>query len=345
MRSSSPKVLFVGDAWLGSNARSLAKGFCEVGAEVVHIDTTGISRPRKYGGAWVYLKVRGNRRPADVERVHREIESATRIERPDILFCFKSIHLDQDRLLSLPVETKVHYSADDVSNPVNISPAYLAHESRWDLVVMTKRHNIGDIRARTNKDPLFIWSAYDRAWHHPFPRSAASSRVVSFIGNLGPDRRQLMVGLAERYGRELRLCGPGWSSVPSLRRSDAFVGPGAYGEAFSQEVARASAHLVLLNSDNRDTHTCRSFEIPAAGGLFVGERTAEHEEIIEHEKTGYLFDEEGELLEILERVRNNPEHAAQLARAGYRSITGAPNDYQARAREILAHLGSRTRVS
>ena len=68
--------------------------------------------------------------------------------RPQLLLAFKSIHLDQDRLLSLPVPIKVHYSPDDVANPENITPAYLDHEHRWDSVVTTKVHNVPELRAR-----------------------------------------------------------------------------------------------------------------------------------------------------------------------------------------------------
>lgn len=338
MRGEHPKILFVGDAWLGSNARSLANGFREAGATTIQIDTTPISRPKRLSPSWIYLKTGGRRSPGTLAAVHEQIERLAAVERPDVLFCFKTIHLDQDRLLGLPIRTKVHYSADDVSNPINTTPEYMKREHEWDLIVTTKRHNVDEVRERTGREPLFIWSAYDRAWHHPFAQNSESLALVSFIGNMRPDRRDFMVDLAEKYGGGLRLLGPGWSSIPQLRRSPAFVGRGVYGEEFSREVARSRAHLILLNSDNRDTHTCRSFEVPAAGGLFVGQRTSEHQQLIDDGETGYLFGDADELHDIIDRVSSEPDRSAKIAWRGYEQMANGKNDYRARAEEILRHL-------
>lgn len=341
MSSTRPRVLFMGDRWLGSNARSMANGFRAAGAEVIQVDTTRVSRPPRLSPSWTYLKMTRSRFPADRELVLRQMERYIRDHKPDILFGFKLIHLDQARILSTPVPVKVHYSADDVSNPANISDDYLRYEAKWDLIVTTKRHNIEEIQDRTGRAPLFVWSAYDAAWHHPVARTSSSAGRVSFIGNRRRDRVELIHALARKYGNRLRLAGPGWRSARELSGTKAVRRNGVYGQDFSEEVARASAHLVLLNSDNRDTHTCRSFEVPAAGGLFVGERTDEHEALIEDGVSGYLFDSLEELESILDRLAKSPTSAADIAWAGYRRVTSGKNDYRARATEILRHLGWR----
>lgn len=332
------KLLFVGDDWVGSNARSLADGFRQAGHEVVVIDTTAVTLPARLSPPWVYSKIAHRRAPWNVEAIHHQIESAAAAFKPDVLFAFKSVHLDQHRLLDTPAAQHVHYSPDDVSNPYNTSPEYLACESQWDLIVTTKWHNVPELRARGARAVKFVRSAYDPAWHHPCAQRGARRFLLGFIGAVRPDRQHLLVSLAQEYQGDMLLRGPGWRRIAALRQTTAQVGGPAYGEHFSTAVASVGANLVLLNSDNRDTHTCRTFEVPAAGGLFVGERTDEHAELLQDEAECFLFSGPTELREILTRCARYPDQVAKVAEAGYRRIVTGGHSYLDRAREIVDTL-------
>ncbi|MBF6136757.1 glycosyltransferase [Nocardia otitidiscaviarum] len=332
------KILFVGDDWVGSNARSLADGFRQAGHEVVVVDTTAVTLPARLSPRWVYSKAARRRAPWTVDRLHREIDAAAAELVPDVLFAFKGVHLDQRRLLSTSAGVRVHYSADDVSNPYNTTPEYLAHESEWDLIVTTKAHNVAELRDRGAKNVTFVRSAYDPAWHHPCARRGARDFLVGFIGAVRPDRRDLLVDLAREYGPRMLLRGPGWRRVRPLWRTGAAVGGPVYGEHFSAAVAGVTANLVLLNSDNRDTHTCRTFEIPAAGGLFVGQRTDEHADLLDDGTECFLFSDPAELREVLARCARHPDEAAKVAEAGHRRVVGGRHRYVDRAREIIDAL-------
>ncbi|MBH0774746.1 CgeB family protein [Nocardia bovistercoris] len=333
------KILFVGDDWLGSNARSLAEGFRARGHEIMVIDSTPATLPPRLSPSWAYAKSHERRAPWTVEHVHTRLERAAAELRPDLVFAFKSVHLDQRRLLDIPAALHVHYSPDDVSNPVNTTPSYLATESEWDLVVTTKRHNVRELLDRGARNALFVRSAYDPAWHHPSARRTSRQYLVGFIGACRPDRRDGMVSLARTYGAQLLVRGPGWRRVRQLRTTRAEIGGAVYGEDFSIAVASVTANLVLLNSDNRDTHTCRTFEVPAAGGLFVGERTDEHAELLSDGAEAYLFSSRDELDDILERCVAFPDEVAKVAAAGHRRIVEGGHSYADRAEEILRALG------
>ncbi|WP_458688517.1 CgeB family protein [Nocardia tengchongensis] len=332
------RVLFVGDDWVGSNARSLADGFRQAGHEVVVIDTTSVTLPPRLSPPWVYSKLAHRRAPWDIESLHREIDSAAHTFKPDLLFAFKSVHLDQQRLLSTPAGLHVHYSPDDVSNPYNTSPEYLAHESAWDLIVTTKWHNVPELTARGARHVKFVRSAYDPALHHLTARRTVRRYLVGFVGAVRPDRQDLLVSLAREHHGDMLLRGPGWRRVRALWQTGADVGGAVYGEHFSAAVAAVTANLVLLNSDNRDTHTCRTFEVPAAGGLFVGERTDEHAELLQDDAECYLFSGPAELRDILRRCTKYPDQAAKVAEAGHHRIVTGAHSYADRAREILGAL-------
>ena len=57
------RILFVGDDWLGSNARSLADGFRQAGHEVYVIDSSRVTLPTRLSLPWGYAKVSGRRAP------------------------------------------------------------------------------------------------------------------------------------------------------------------------------------------------------------------------------------------------------------------------------------------
>ncbi|MGX1776120.1 CgeB family protein [Nocardia brasiliensis] len=329
------RILYLGDDWVGSNARSLADGFRQAGHDVVVLDTTRVTLPRRLSPPWIYAKLNHRRAPWDIAALHDEIDRAAAALRPDLVFVFKGIHLDQRRLLDLPAPLHVHYSPDDVANPANISPEYLAHEHEWDHVLTTKRHNVAELRKRGARGVVFVRSAYDPAWHHPTARRGTRQFLVGFIGVCRPDRRADLVSLARTHGARMLVRGPGWRRVPELHTTGAVVGGAVYGQRYSEIVASITANLVLLNSDNRDTHTCRSFEVPAAGGLFVGERTDEHAELLTDTSECFLFSDTGELREILDWCAAHPDKAAAVAAAGYQRIVDGHHRYVDRAREII----------
>jgi hypothetical protein len=329
------KILFVGDDWLGSNARSLADGFRQAGHEVYVVDSSKVTLPTRLTPPWGYAKVTGRRAPWTTTAVHEQIENAAEAVRPDMLFCYKTIHLDQERLLRVPAAVRVHYSADDVSNPYNTSPEYLAAEPGWDAVVTTKRHNVPEILARGAKHVTFVLSAYDPAWHQPCAARTTRRYLVGFVGSRRPDRVPMLHRLAREYRDEMFLAGPGWQRDPVAQASAATVAGAQYGQDLSIAIAPVTANLVLLNSDNRDTHTCRTFEVPAAGGLFVGERTPEHLDLLDDGTEALLFSGEEEMQELLGRCRSNPADVAAIAAAGYRRIVGGGHRYVDRAQEII----------
>ncbi|MGH3952565.1 MAG: CgeB family protein [Mycobacterium sp.] len=332
------KILFIGDDWVGSNARSMADGFRQAGHDVVVVDTTQVTLPTRLSPAWVYSKGVRRRAPWLQNSAHNHIDRIARDFGPDLLFGFKSIHLDQARLLQVPAAIRVHYSPDDVGNPYNTTTDYLAHESAWDLVVTTKRHNMPELQARGARRVKFVRSAYDPAWHRPCAKRVAQQYLVGFIGARRPDRSGLISRLGSEHGKDLLVRGPGWRRMPSLKTTGATIGGAVYGDHFATTVASVTANLVLLNSDNRDTHTCRTFEIPACGGLFVGERTDEHSELFNEGTECLLFSDEAELREILHWCARHPAQAAKIAEAGHLRVTEEPHRYVDRAREIIDEL-------
>lgn len=332
-------MLLIGSDWEGSNARSLFKAFKTIGCATKVLDTTRINRPKKLSIDRAINRLTGAPRDKLIRELHNDLIRAIDSFRPDIAFAFKAVAYDISPVFQFRDVVTVHYHPDDSANPYNRSAAYDLNEPKFDLHVTTKTFNVSELQRRGAHDVLYVPCAYDPDWHFRVPVQWHSRPYLAgFVGNRRKDRDQTLTDLSNQLGKQLVIAGEKWQRSKMLRlQSD--VLPGAYGRDFSVLSSRIAANLVLLNHENRDLHTCRSYEVPATGSLFVGERTPEHEALILDGVEGLLFSERAELQDHLNFVSAKPDRAEAIALKGWERITKvADNTYEARANAIIQKL-------
>lgn len=193
-----------------------------------------------------------------------------------------------------------------------------------------------EIVDRTGKPVHFIWYAYDPDWHFKGLDFDFINRKyrLGFIGNFRPSRASLMSELANLYGKDFAIAGVRWHHINQLKQSANLLGP-IYESSYSNFITSAPVQLGILNSENRDTHTARTFEIPASGGLLIAEDTIEHRLLFEKENGALFFRSEAQIVELIKWVENNPYEAEIIALNGHRVITSGKNTWQDRAKIIL----------
>lgn len=337
MKLERTRVLVVGKMGYGTNSRSLADGVRSAGAHVRTIDTTPMEAQLLGRRNW--LSVRRHRRlPDNATQQLREALVEAAFFKPHVLIAIKTVLFDQAPLFEIPA-FRVHYSFDDASNPRNISPQYLDFESHWDLVATTKRHNVPEIQAR-GATPFFQWSAFDPALHFVTVPYSARQYEVGFIGASRPDRHRLPSQLAENRLVPAVIYGPRWRrnyplGVPGV----ALKGP-RMGERFASAANSFKATIVLLNEDNRDTHTCRSFEAPASGNLVLAPRTDEHCILFEDGRDALLYDDEEEAWSAARRALGAPRWAESIAENGWNRVRQSRSTYRDRAVQLLTEIDS-----
>jgi spore maturation protein CgeB len=341
MNSNDPfqntkRILFVGHLGIGSNALSLFKGFSKISDRIYSVDTRWFDAPAKYSIRrlvhhilpFIYDLVASKVLSFKILRKIRKYE-------PDLVFVFKGNYLNSTTL-SKVTAVKAHYHPDDSSNSVNRTNTFDQAESSYDLHFTSKSQNLDEISARTNKPVHFIWYAYDPDWHFRAAELNFDSPIydLGFIGNFRENRKELISDLAAILGKKFALTGLRWSKIVGISEKVS-LSSGVFGPNYSHFVIDAPLQLGLLNSDNRDQHTARSFEIPATGALFLAEDTPEHREIFSTEKNALFFKTKDDLLSRIEWVRENPNIAKKIAENGYLHITNNHNSWQDRAAEIL----------
>lgn len=336
MTKDSKHILCIGNMELGSNALSLFKGIQYIEEDVVLVDTSkfdapnpiSIGRivkhftPRLYG----YFASR---------KLDKIIADKIDSREPSIVIVFRGSYLSANTLRRLK-GLKVHYHPDDSTNKVNRTSIFERAEGEYDFHFTSKRHNIPEIFERTNKVPFFFWYAYDPDWHFREKEIDFSNPkyTVGFIGHFRPDRGEVIQSLAAKYQKNLAIAGSRWNKIPDLGSVSTVLGP-IYGPDFAKFVQLAPLQLGFLNSDNRDQHTARSFEIPASGGLLLAEDTNEHREIFQSEENALFFKDEKELQQKIRWVREHPLEAERIANNGYLLITGNGNTWKDRAKFML----------
>ncbi|MFA6135451.1 MAG: glycosyltransferase [Phycisphaerae bacterium] len=258
----------------------------------------------------------------------REVETF----RPDLVFFFKSNWLDPatlawiaDRVLT------AHYHPDDYGNPENVSRALEECIPLFGACFTTKSFNVAELLQAGARDAYFVWSAFDPAIHHPV--EVSESFDICFVGVKRPERSDWMRSLvAELPDARVAVAGPGW------RRSDlprAMVRGGVYGAQMSALLNASKVCLGFLNHANRDQHTCRTFEIPACGGLLVAERSSEHLQLFSR-GGAILFDGPSGLVDACRQaLAAQPKERRRIKTVGHSVVMTGGHTYGDRARQIL----------
>lgn len=281
--------------------------------------------------------LQASRQPSiGVSRWNRRLVVLANAWSPDVMVVFKGMSVTAEALAACP-GIKVHYHPDDSSNVYNRSAVYDEAEAHYDLHVTTKRVNVEELRSRGVREVLWVPCAYDRDWHWPVPHR--QKYVVGFIGTRRSDRADLVRAVAHRWRKQFLLVGAKWRREPTLLRLATVAGP-QYAADLALTVSAAPVQLGLLNSDNRDQHTCRSYEVPASGGVLIAERTIEHTEMLEDGIEALFFVAQEEMMEHVTRLEQDPRRARRIAEAAAARIRGGRNTYEDRWQTITQELGS-----
>lgn len=339
MKISIKHLLFIGNLSLGSNAKSLCEGFKSLNWEVIEIDTSFYELGYKSLLGKAFKKIA----PKQYENlatyfVGKKIQSLLKKNSFDYLFVFKGLYVPA-KILSKNTPIKIHYHPDDSSNPENINATFTKCESLYDFHFTSKLHNIQEIFHRTGKPVKYIRYAYDKKLHHKvIPDSVDFSKAkIGFIGTRRPDRIEIIQEIAKVYGKEFMIAGLKWNRERRIKKLALVMEP-VFDSKYRDFILASPIQLGFLNSENRDTHTARTFEIPATGAVFILQDSSEHREIFTNFVDVLFFKEEAEIFELIEWVRQNPVKASSIAIRCHLKITSGKNSWDDRAAFIAATL-------
>jgi len=195
---------------------------------------------------------------------------------------------------------------------------FLAAVPEYDLVLASRRHNLDDfLRAGARRVELLrFW--FVPAIHRPVAlsddeRSRYGTDVV-FVGHYEPDKRVAYLNALVSAGVSLRVFGR---------------------EEYAKALSAAQIALCFFSTLNRDSHTFRSFEIPACGTAMLCEHTPEMASMFQEGVEAEFFRSKEELVAKAKALLADPERRARIAAAGRRRVVADGHDVVSRMRQVL----------
>jgi spore maturation protein CgeB len=337
------RILFIGESWLGSCARSMREALArrldltldEVGEDL------WFSKPR---ARWL----RGINRlttPARLNEFNREVLMRVREFRPDLVITYKGSMvrtelLRQIRALNVPT--------------VNIYPDYSPHMygeahrdavGEYDLVISTKPFHpkLWERLYGYSNRCVFVPQGYDPLLHL-FEGSPEEPKFdLVMIATWREEYGRLVSELArELEGLSLRVAigGNGWEAASAnLPKHWIFPG-GLHGRVYIEWLRRGRICIAPLTRNDRagiDTHpgdedTTRTYELAAASCFFLHRRTEYVRTLYDEMTEVPLFDDAAELASLIRRYLPNESARRQMANAAhYRAVPSYSTDNRASA--------------
>lgn len=343
MSNYGKSMLFLGEQWLGSNARSLAMGFRKAGWLVDVLD------PIHYIPWATSIASRIANRvfaPLYHANFNNAIKSETQNINHSVVFVYKGVAVHPKTLDFIHTnEKKVALYFPDFSLQAH-GTEILQCIAKYDQIFTAKSFGISDVMKLGAKEAYFINHACDTDVHRPIEGLAKKigwQCDVAFIGSWSPHKEALLANLVERLpSLKLRIWGNGWNKNSSSALSSCIARKAVTGDFYAATIGTTKINLGLLSeqrfdSTSGDMTTARTFEIPGCGSFMLHERTDEVLNCFEEEREIECF---ADVDEMADKVRYYLDHEAErraIAEAGYQRCM-REHTYEHRALAISEHL-------
>jgi spore maturation protein CgeB len=338
--TTTPRIVFVGQNWHGSNATSCKRAFRELGCDVFDIDDYHFL-PR-----WQSVSFRALRRVLRrkiANEFSQHVVNQIRAYDPHMLFVFKG---------SMVKPSVIQFARQENCLAFNFYPdwnLYSDYESmgnsypvcvpEYDCIFTPKSYHSQFYNQSGARRVEFMPYAYDPWCHFPVPLSDDEHTMfqsdVSFIGTWTIDRANTLEELV-RSGitHDLAIWGGYWHKLDKNSPLRPYVKfKPAYGA--TQAKVFAGSKIALCFVQRPDLHTARTFEIPAYGAFMLAQRTSEHLAFFTEGKEIACFDSATELHDKIMYYLRHESERRKIAKAGFEKVTQNENSYVDRMRRVL----------
>lgn len=310
--SDSIRILFVGETWKGSSARSLREAISNF--ESVQLSEIGedlyVPKGRSLPTRIAYRLIRGWQQ----SELSAEIERQVHVFRPDVLLVYKG------RMVSART---LRYAMSRGVKTINVFPDYSPHAygaqlrasiGAYDLVISTKSFHPARWRSTYGYSNrcVFVAHGYDSSLHLWQEPPSTQDIDVVMIAMWRPEYDRLLSELAWRLDDSaitVAIAGTGWPersrSYPSHWQLKGPITGRAYGEFLRRgRIVLAPVNSeVVINGIHQpgDEDTTRSYELAAAWTFFLHRRTAFARSIYDESTEVPMWDDAAELAALIRR--------------------------------------------
>jgi spore maturation protein CgeB len=211
-------------------------------------------------------------------------------------------------------------------------PEYHAH-------VVKRSSDLVNYRTKgANKIYLFEGGYSELLWFPPLGSAPLQDIDVSFVGTPLDHRVPFITSLIEDFKVPISIFGPRWLRGSVARRHPGQFHPGVEGAEYRKIIHRSKISLGFVSSSNLDEWTMRSYEIPACGGFFLGERTAAHRKLFEEGREAEFFETPEECAQKVANYLASPQQRLQVANNGLARSVRNGYGLKTRLDQLLSRL-------
>jgi spore maturation protein CgeB len=340
--SNSFRILFLGENWLGSNARSSFEGLRRLGCDALDVDSQSFFPILKSFSSRAALRLF---RSSLVREYNQHILNLAQQFRPEILLAFKGNYVQPETLRDLRAQGITLYNYYPDTSAFAHGKWLPASLPEYDCVFYTKKFWLKDVSQRLKiREASFLPHGYDPLLHRSVELTTLDqkdyARDVSFIATHTAYKEELITKLLRlRPNLNLSIWGSGWSQRSSKELVNYVKGFHLLGEGFVRAIQSAHINLAIMSgrvkgASQGDETTSRTYIIPACGGFMLHERNAEVLELYEEGKEIACFDSPEELADKIDYFLAHPEERTAIAKAGHARCVPAYS-YDNRMADIL----------
>ena len=348
------KLLFIGESWLGSCARSLKEALArraDLDLDEINEDAW-FPRPR---ARWLRALNRITA-PAYRRDFNAHVLTTVRALRPDVVITYKGNPVRADLVAAIRALGALTVNVYPDNSPHAYGAAHQHAVGAYDLVVSTKQFHPALWKGTYGYDNrcVFVPQGYDPNLHLVSEPPTAFDFDVVLVANHRLEYGRLMSELGTVLNDptlRVAIGGPGWERVRhSMPAHWTFLGP-AHGRGYVAMLRRGKICIAPVTrevsirgrSQPGDVDTTRTYELAAAHCFFLHRRTDFARTLYRDDEVP-MFDNPKELAGLIRYFLARDEERGRMAAAAHRRAVPAYS-VDARAAQIVdivrSELGSR----
>lgn len=320
------RILFTGENWYGSNARSCAEALRRLGHDVFDIDQQRFFPQVNMFTSKVIRRLLWFRM---VEEFNNHILREAENFQPDVFIAFKGNYIYAKTLNELASMGIPLYNYFPDTSAFSHGKWLAKSLPEYDCVFYTKPFWFKDVtRLIPLKAGCFLPHGYDPLLHHPVELDAKDTAEyscdVSFIAVHSLYKEEFLAKLAIlRPNLNLCIWGNGWKtrcSSVNLQRN--IKGYALHGASYTRGIQAARINLALMNgpalgASSSDQTTSRTYAIPASGGFMLHQRNPEVLKLYNEGEEIACFDSVEEIAEKIDFYLTHPEEREKISQSGH----------------------------
>jgi len=349
MTGSKLPILFIGESWLGSCARSLREALVRSGEPVEEISSDTVFP--KWRSRFLRAALR-----LGAPLVTRDFRGLAleKLEQmaPALVLIYKGSQVGKDLVNEMRQQGSYVVNIYPDCSPLAQGQTLREALAVYDLVVSTKPWHLDawhKVFGYTNRCE-FIPQGYDPGLHYHLVEESNPQPIdVLLVATYRVEYGDLILALARipaMRALRLELHGHGWRSVLNALPPSWRVGREAHGHAYWRLVSLAKVCIAPVTREvvvdgkryPGDEDTTRTYELPAMGAFFIHRRTPYVQNLFKENSEVLMYDDASELAEHILWALKNPGPRLSMRKAAQRR--SVPRDsVDQRAKALLQLLG------